>query len=69
MQEQIFNKHGIPADILHERDPMFTGHYFKEACRLMGIHQSNTSAYHPQSDGQTERMNMTIEQKLRAHTS
>ncbi len=36
---------------------------------LLGIHQSITSAYHPQSDGQTERMNRTVEQVLRAHTA
>jgi hypothetical protein len=69
MQDHVFSKHGLPADIIHDRDPRFTGHFFKEACRLMGVHQSHTSAYHPQSDGQTERMNRTLEQVLRAHTA
>jgi hypothetical protein len=56
-------------DIIHDRDPRFTGHFFKEVCKALGIHQSATSAWHPQSDGQTERMNRTIEQVLRAHAA
>jgi len=69
MQDHVFSKHGLPLDIIHDRDPRFTGHFFTEVCKHLGIHQSMTSAWHPQSDGQTERMNRTIEQVLRAHAA
>ena len=69
MQDHIFCKHGLATDIIHDRDPRFTGNFFKQVCKALGLHQSMTSAWHPQSDGQTERMNRTIEQVLRAHTA
>ena len=51
MEEHVFSKHGLCADILHDRDPRFTGHFFEQFCKAMSIHQSITSAWHPQSDG------------------
>ena len=69
MQDNIFKLHGLPLDIIHDRDPRFTGQFFKQVCEILGIHQSQTSAWHPQSDGQTERMNRTIEQVMRAHSA
>jgi hypothetical protein len=69
MQDHVFSKHGLPLDMIHDRDPRFTGHFCKSVCNLLKLHQSVTSAYHPQSDGQTERMNRTIEQVLRAHAA
>ncbi|EPS59216.1 hypothetical protein M569_15593 [Genlisea aurea] len=69
MQDHVFSKHGVPVDVIHDRDPRFTGKFFKLVSSCLGLHQSNTSAYHPQSDGQTERMNRTVEQVLRAHTA
>ena len=69
MQDHVFSKHGLPLDIVHDRDRRFTGNFFKSVCEHLNIHQSITSAYHPQSDGQTERMNRTVEQVLRAFTA
>ena len=67
MYDYVWSKHGLPTDIKHDRDPRFSGHFFKQICTILGLHQSFTSAWHPQSDGQTGRMNRTIEQVLRAH--
>ena len=69
MLDNIFTKFTFPLDIIHDRDPRFTGHFFRDVCKILSIHQSMTSAWHPQSDGQTERMNRTIEQCLRAFTA
>ena len=69
IQDHVFAKHGLPIDIIHDRDPRFMGHFFQEVCKFLYLHQSMTSAWHPQSDGQTERMNRTIEQVLRAFTA
>jgi len=67
MVDHVFTKHGWPLNILSDRDPRFTGKFWEAVCDIWNIHPSLTSAYHPQSDGQTERANRTIEQVLRAH--
>ncbi|MFN9965220.1 MAG: hypothetical protein ACK52F_00410, partial [bacterium] len=69
MQDHVFSKHGLPTDILTDRDPRFTGNHFQALCEMQNIHHSKPSAWHPQSDGQTERMNRTAEQVLRAFTA
>ena len=56
---------GLPHRVISDRDPRFTSHFAKELCRLMGIEQNISTAYHPQTDGQTERMNLWLEQYLR----
>jgi len=67
MTEHVISKQGVPLNILSDRDPRFTGHFWKAVTHIWGIHPSVTSSYHPESDGQTERANRTIEQVLRAH--
>jgi hypothetical protein len=67
MHDHVYCKHGLPLDIIHDRDPRFTGQFCTAVCSLLNLHQSPTSVWHPQSDGQTERMNRTVEQVLRAH--
>ena len=69
MLDHVFSKHGLPLDIIHDRDPRFTGDFFTSVCSYLNLQQSMTSAWHPQSDGQTERMNRTIGQVLRAHAA
>ena len=69
MQDHVYAKQGLPLDIVHDRDPRFIGNFLTTAYKGTGIHQSMTSAWHPESDGQTERMNRTVEQVLRAHSA
>jgi transposase InsO family protein len=66
---EVFRMFGMPKEIVTDRDPRFTGKFFKELCRLLGIKQSMSSAYHPQSDGQTERMNRVLEDMLRHYVN
>jgi hypothetical protein len=68
-KDHVYSKHGLPGDVLSDRDPRFTGHFWREVSGALGQNLSFTSAFHPQSDGQTERMNRTIEQVLRAHAA
>jgi len=63
--DNIFKLHGIPNDIISDRDPRFLSSFWREVCRLLGTQQNLSTPYHPQSDGQTERMNRVLEEMLR----
>jgi hypothetical protein len=69
LRARVFSLHGVPCSIVSDRDPRFTAAYFAGLCELLGVKQSMSSAYHPQSDGQTERMNRTLEDMLRHYVS
>ena len=56
---------GLPKRIISDRDPRFTSAFSREICAQTQIQQNLSTAFHPQTDGQTERMNMWIEQYLR----
>lgn len=63
----IVRLHGIPSAILSDRDPRFTSKFWQELWRLMGTQLPMSTAYHPQTDGQTERMNRLMEEILRSY--
>ncbi|CAI7788692.1 unnamed protein product [Closterium sp. NIES-53] len=64
--KHIISQHGIPTTLISDRDPKFTSKFWKELMSLMGTRLAMSSAYHPQTDGQTERLNQIVEQLLRA---
>jgi hypothetical protein len=61
---QIFRLHGLPRIIVSDRDSKFA-RFWKALHKLFGTTLSISTAYHPQTDGQTERANRTLEQMLR----
>jgi hypothetical protein len=63
--DHVFKHHGLPNDIVTDRDSRFTSHFTKELLRLLGTKQCMSTAFHPQSDGQTERINRVMEDMLR----
>src|SRR4051794_33668941 len=65
--EHIISKHGIPNDIVTDRGSVFTAQFMKAFCEGLNIKQNMSTAHHPQSDGQTERTNQTLEQYLRCY--
>jgi len=64
----IVRLHGIPQSIVSDRDPVFTSTFWRELMRLTGTKLHMTSAFHPQSDGQTEAANRVIIMYLRCFT-
>ena len=65
MFEHIYKLHGLPKNIISDRDVLFTSTFWGQLHRLIGTKLRLSSAYHPQSDGSTERANRTITQMLR----
>jgi hypothetical protein len=52
---------GLPCRIISDRDPRFASQFSHAMCKNLGIQQNLSSAFHPQTDGQTERMNAWVE--------
>jgi len=67
--DEIFRLHGLPKALISDRDPRFTGNFWKSLFKILGVEQLMSTAYHPQTDGQTERINQILEQMLRAFVS
>jgi len=63
---EVWKYHGLPTDIVSDRDSPFTSETWQEFLRLSGIRPRMSTAFHPKTDGQTERLNQTIEAYLRA---
>lgn len=65
----VFSKHGVPDDIVSDRGSEFTSKFWTEFASLIGVKLRFSTAFHPQTDGQTERVNQSLEQYLRAYTN
>jgi hypothetical protein len=64
--ENIVKLHGVPSRIVSDRGTQFTSRFWKSLHKSMGTKLDFSSAYHPQTDGQTERVNQILEDMLRA---
>ena len=62
----IVRLHGVPVSIVSDRDPRFTMHFWKSFQKAMGTWLTMSTAFHPQTDGQSERTIQVLEDMLRA---
>jgi hypothetical protein len=62
----VCKHHGLPKSIISDRDPVFISRLWSDLFKFSGTLLRMSSSYHPQTDGQTEVMNRTVEQYLRA---
>jgi transposase InsO family protein len=63
--KEVFRLHGLPETIVSDRGPQFASEFWRHICDRLGIERRLSTAFHPQSDGQTERVNAVMEQYLR----
>ena len=64
--DNILRLHGAPKSIVSDRGPQFTARFWQSLHESIGTTLKYSSAYHPQTDGQTERVNQILEDLLRA---
>ncbi|KAL5510935.1 hypothetical protein ACEPAG_4692 [Sanghuangporus baumii] len=68
-RQHVFKYYGAPKRVISNRGSNFTAQFLKEFCRLIDVDWKTSTAYHPQTDGQTERLNQELEQYLRCYVS
>ena len=64
-RDNVWKLHGLPESVVSDRSPQFAAELTKKLNRMLGIKTKLSTAFHPQTDGQTERMNQELEQYLR----
>ena len=62
--DHVFRLHGLPESFVSDRDPRFVSAFWQHLCRLMGTRLDVSTADHPETDGQTERINRVLEDVL-----
>jgi len=67
--QHVVRLHGWPRRLVSDRGSIFTSHFTATVAHIQGWLKSHSSAYHPESDGQTERMNRVLEDVLRSYVS
>jgi len=63
--KEVRKLHGLPSEIFWDMDAKLSGEFRESLCKALGIKRRMSTAYHPQTDGQTERTNQVLEGYLR----
>jgi RNase H-like domain found in reverse transcriptase/Reverse transcriptase (RNA-dependent DNA polymerase)/Integrase zinc binding domain/Chromo (CHRromatin Organisation MOdifier) domain/Integrase core domain len=69
LHKEVELRYGCPSGIVSDRDPKITSKFWAEICHYSFIKRKMSTAFHPQTDGQTEILNRVVEGYLRAFTS
>ena len=67
--DNVVKLHAFPTSLISDRDTRLTSEFWQQVCKRLGIKQHMSTAYHPQSDGQTERNNRVLCDMLRNYAS
>ena len=65
--QHVWKHHGLPTDIVSDRGPQFVAKFTCQLLKCLGVEGNRSTTFHPQSDGQMERVNQTLEQYLRIY--
>ena len=69
LHAHVFSKHGNPSKLISDRDPRFRSEVFQALMNLQSTQHAMSTAHHPQTDGQTERLNRVVEETLRHYVN
>nr|GEV47598.1 putative reverse transcriptase domain-containing protein [Tanacetum cinerariifolium] len=64
--KEVVTRHGIPVSIIYDHDPRFTSNFWRAFQKAMGTRLDMSTAYHPETDGKSERTIQTLKDMLRA---
>ncbi len=67
--KHLFIRFGLPTKMISDRDPRFASKLMREVCNIVGVKQNISTAYHPRTDGQSERSNQWVEQYLQFYVN
>jgi transposase InsO family protein len=67
--DNVYKLHGLPQSLVSDRDPVFTSQFWQSIFKATGTQLRLSTANHPETDGQTERVNQSIECFLRCFIS
>ena len=67
--ERVFNPHGMPLQFVTDRGTEYCNKFADAVCKAVGTYHSKLTAYHPQTNGQSERMNRVLEDMLRHYVN
>src|SRR6202045_5146331 len=67
LQDRVFHEHGVPHKVVSDWGPQFVSQFMKEFYAMIGVKANPSTAFHPQTDEQTERVNQEIEVYLHAY--
>ena len=65
----IVANHGVPKQLVSDRDKLFTSNFWKSLMKQLGTNHKLSTSFYPQTDGQTERTNQTLKQYLRGYVN
>jgi transposase InsO family protein len=63
-RDHVWSKHGLPKKVISDRGPQFAAQFMKDLHKLIKVEMNLSTTFHPQTDGQTERINQEVEQYL-----
>ena len=63
--KEVWKYHGLPTEIISDMEVKFAGEFWESLCKKLGIKRKMSTAYHPQTDSQTERVNQVLGGSLR----